>query len=116
MSVDLDNGQIGFHIAGDKPCNVSSSVGQGHLNVAHTVNHVVVGDNVSACVDNHAGAHAVDAAIGISAGSLTGLGGYGFFAPDIDHRCPHSLDRLDDRRLTLLRSSGRRCKQKATKQ
>ena len=55
------------------------------------VDDVVVGDDVAAGVDHHAGAHAVDAAAGLGSRRLSGFGGRddGFFAADVHYRAPH---------------------------
>ncbi len=106
--VDLDDGQVGFRVAGDQLGDVPLAVGQGDQDLADAVDHVVIGHDVSAGVDDHAGAHAVDAAAGVGAGRPSaGRGGDRLLAADIDHRRPHPLDRLDDRRLPQLRCDRR---------
>ena len=70
--VDLDDGQIGFHVAGHQLGDVPLAVGQGDEDFADAVDHVIIGDDVAAGVDHHAGAHAVDAAAGVGAGGLSG--------------------------------------------
>ena len=88
-----------------------------HQDFADAIDHVVIGHDVAAGVDHHAGAHAVDAAAGVGAGSgLPGGRGDGLLAADIDHRRPHPLNRLDDRRLAQFRSRRPMCQQKAANQ
>ena len=70
--VDLDDGQVGLHVAGEQFGDVTLAVGQGDVDLADAVDDVVIGDDVAAGVDDHAGAHAVDAAAGVGRGPLPG--------------------------------------------
>ncbi len=101
---DFDDGQIGIQIAGDQLGHVAAAVGQGDDDLADALDNVMVGDDVSARVDHHAGAHAVDLAADLGRGRLSGdgRGGDGFFAADIHHRPANALNRLDDGRLPQL--------------
>ena len=75
LRLDLDDGQVGFHVAGDQLGDVPLTVGQGDEDFVDAVDHVMIGHDVSAGVDHHAGAHAVDAAAGVGAGGLPGRHG-----------------------------------------
>ena len=70
--VDLDDGQVGFHVAGHQLGDMPLAVGQGDEDFMDAVDHVMVGHDVSAGVDDHAGAHAVDAAAGLGRWRLPG--------------------------------------------
>ena len=107
--VNLDDGQIGFHIAGDQLGNVSLAVSQGDEDFADAVDNVMIGHDVAAGIDQHTGAHAVDAAAGLgcrgrSGGRDRGRGD-GLFAANVHHRAARPLNRLDDRGFPQFRGS-----------
>ena len=108
LRVDLDDRQVGFQVAGQQLGDVPAAVGQGDDDFMDALDDVVVGDDVAAGIDHHAGAHAVDAAAGLGSGRLSvgRRGGDGFFAADVHHRAPHALNRLDDRRFAQFGGRG----------
>ena len=66
--IDLDDGQVGLQVAGDQRGHGAALVGQRDLDLADALDHVVIGEDVAARIDDHARAHAVDAAGGLAAG------------------------------------------------
>ncbi len=59
---------------------------------AHAVDDVVIGEDVAAWIDDHAGAHAVHLARGFLSAPRDGRFGDGFLALDIHHRSAGALD------------------------
>ena len=57
LGVDLDQGDIGLFIAAHNSGVERAVVVEGYLQFLSTVNHVVVGDDISVRADNHARAH-----------------------------------------------------------
>ena len=104
--VNLDDGQIGLGVVRLQRGHHGALVGQGDLNLAHAVDDVKVRENVSAGVDNHAGAHAVDVLRAVSA-AIAFVGRlHGRLSVDGDDRGPRLLHDFDRRRDSQIRSVG----------
>ena len=85
-------------VAGQHAGAVRRAVAQPDANDADVLDHVLVGDEIAARIDQDAGAHAVDAVLRGSVGKefLGGRSADRALAVDIDHGGAHALDDLDD--------------------
>ena len=108
LRVDLDHRQVGFQVAGQQLGDMPAAVRQGDDDFMDALDDVVVGDDVAAGIDDHAGPHAVYPSAGLGRWRLSihRRGGDGFFAADVHHRAPHALNRLNDRRFSQFGGRG----------
>ena len=71
-------------VSGSRATSVATClalVGQRDLDLVHAFDHVVIGEDVAPRIDDHAGAHAVDAARGLAAGGRGCRRGTTVFSP-----------------------------------
>ena len=103
---DLDYGQIGPWVVREEGGGRRPAGGEGHLDPLHALDDVVIGDDVAAGVDDHPGAHAVDAPQ-FAPGLVVGVGDQ-LLAVNVDDRIAGLLDGLNDGGAPRLTSwSGR---------
>src|SRR5690606_38340942 len=57
---DFQYGQVGLAVVGHELGDGGAAVGQCHVDSADSFHHMIVGDNITGGIDDHAGSHAVD--------------------------------------------------------
>ena len=93
--VDLDDGQVGLGVERSSLATSVLLVGQRDLDLPDAVDDVMVGEDVAAFVDDHAGAHAVDVLRTFAAAITFIAGRKGLLAVDVHDRGPRGLHDLD---------------------
>ena len=109
FAVDLEQGEVILGIAGHHLRAHGRALGEADAEDVDLLDDVVVGDDVAARVEQHPGAHAVDAVLrgGERKELLRGGPHDRAFAVDVDDGAAGALDRFNHRRPARLAGMGR---------